>query len=86
MILPVIQSSGLANKRSAKSNYNNLPSFEAASYKGIYSSLDEVKKDLKEVGENFKLGQIFMKGLRTVAQKASDGLAKFAKDKDVPKQ
>lgn len=79
-----IQCCNPANTSCTKNNFTNTPSFGTGDFKGIYSSLNEVKSDLKEVSENFKLGQIIKKGFRTLAQKASDELAKLAKDKELP--
>lgn len=86
MNIQPIQNCCSPNTNCVKINYASTSSFGADKLKGIYSNLNEVKADLKEVSENFKLGQIIKKGFRTLAQKASDGLAKLAKDKEPPKQ
>ena len=86
MNIQSIQNCCLQNSNCVRNNYANAPSFGNDKFKGLYSSLNEVKSDLKEVGENFRLGQIIKKGFRTLAQKASDGLAKLAKDEEPPKK
>lgn len=86
MNIQSIQNCCAPNTNCAKNNYTNAPAFGSDKFRGIYSNLNELKSDLKEVGENFKLGQVIKKGFRTLAQKASDGLAKLAKDKEPPKQ